>query len=97
LPLVNVTQLDEILDTEWVQNGKVEKVKDTLQIEGVYPRWVGICKLSYQSLESTSKPLEFSSFFNLGNSKKEIEIGVAPGFPNATLGADDIIIPDVLA
>ena len=95
-PYVNVTQLQQILDSHWEINGYSEKVKDTLQIENVYPRWLGFGNISYAQSE-TSETKHMNTIFNLGDSDLEVDMGVAQGFPNTTLSPYDIIIPKSLA
>ena len=35
--------------------------------------------------------------FNLGDSKREIEMGLAHGFPNVSMSHEDMIIPETFA
>jgi hypothetical protein len=92
LPLVNVTEIQRILDSEWEVKGVQEKVKDTLQIAGVYPRWLGFGNMSYSPSDG-SEPKNINTLFNLGDSDLEVKFNVAQGFPNISLAPYEIIIP----
>ena len=50
------------------------QIEQSLDISGVYPRWMGFANLS-----SNTKGI--NTIFYLGDSKKEIELKVATGFP----------------
>lgn len=93
LPLVNVTELEHLLEKTWEVNGKNKKIKDTLDVTGVFPRWAGFGNLSHESDGNKS----LNSMFNLGDSKREIEMGVAHGFPNVSMSHEDMIIPETFA
>ena len=58
---------------------------------GVYPRWVGTGTLAHPS-----KDYDFKTFFTLGDSRREIRLGIAPGFPQIPLAPGEIILPAVL-
>lgn len=60
-------------------------------IEGVYPRWLGFANLS-REFDDDREDKHINSIFHLGNSKREIELKVAPGFPNVDLNENQIII-----
>ena len=97
-PLVNTTQIEEMLNQPVNQD---EKLKDLMNVVGIFPRWFGAGNLSYSpiledSMSPTPKPRAFKTFFTLGDTKKEIELGAAPGFPQVSLGPGEIIIPQVL-
>ena len=75
-----------------------EKIRDTLEIAGIYPRWLGIGNLSsIPANNSNDLPISTNTLFHLGNTKKEADLNIAEGFPNMTLADDEIIIPDVFA
>jgi hypothetical protein len=93
LPLVNVTELELLLESTWQVDGQEERVKDTLGVAGIFPRWAGFGNLSHDADGSRS----LNALFNLGDSKKETEMGVAGGFPNVSMSKDDIIIPEAFA
>ena len=59
-------------------------------IKGVYPRWIGYGNLTRnRGINGTT---QINSFFQLGDSKKEIDLEIAPGFPNISLSSDQVII-----
>lgn len=65
-----------------------------MKLVGAYPRWLGLAKIGNEA-NKTTRALE--TVVVIGDSKLENEIGVAKGFPNATLGPDDVIISKVFA
>ena len=65
-----------------------------MKITGAYPRWLGLAMISNEANETT-RALETAVV--IGDSKLESEIGIAKGFPNATLGPNDVIISKVFA
>jgi hypothetical protein len=59
-------------------------------MKGVYPRWIGYGNLTRN--KGINGTVQINSFFQLGDSKKEIDLDVAPGFPNVSLSSDQVII-----
>ena len=59
-------------------------------IKGVYPRWIGHGNLIRN--KGIDGLIQINSFFQLGDSKKEIDLDIAPGFPNISLSSDQVII-----
>jgi hypothetical protein len=59
-------------------------------LKGVYPRWLGFGNLTRN--RGINGSTSINSFFYLGDSKKEIELDVAPGFPRVPLTNDQVII-----
>lgn len=96
MPLVNVTELQRIINTRWEVDGENEKIKDTLEISNIYPRWIGFANLSYAPNDA-SELKHINTIFNLGDSDLEIEMNVAQGFPNISLTPYDIIMPQSFA
>ena len=74
-------------------DGKEERIKDTLEVSGVFPRWAGFGNLSHEADGAKS----LNALFNLGDSKRENELGVANGFPNVSMSHEDMIIPETFA
>ena len=90
--------LQSVLEKQWeTEDGKVEKIKDTLELQGVYPRWMGSGNISYSPEDITKETKYVNSLFYLGDTKKEIELGVAPGFPQVPLEFDEIIVSEIFA
>ena len=97
--------VNEILDETWLQDGRHIKVKDTLQVVGAFPRWLGICNLTrdipiefYEDGDVAKNETRFlSTIFNIGDSKLEQELGVADGFPDEVLNENQIMIPQDFA
>jgi hypothetical protein len=72
LPLVNTSHIENILDRTWkTDNGKVEKIKDTLGFEGIFPRWLGIGNMT--NLPSNNEDMKsINCLIQFGNSEKEV-------------------------
>ena len=91
IPLVNSTEIKHILESKWItQGGKEEKVKDTIGVKGVFPRWIFSANLSHAGQD-------LSSIINIGDSKLEQELNVAEGFPHDILEENEMIIPQSFA
>jgi hypothetical protein len=91
IPLVNITEINMVLNQN-IEGGKLNSApyKKILDIQGVYPRWMGIGNLS-SSTES------INSLFFLGDSELENNLNVAPGFPKVNLKSDELIISENFA
>lgn len=87
LPTVNCTEVQEVFDSSWtLENGQQERIGKSLGLKGVYPRWLGFGNLTRD--RGINGSTSINAFFYLGDSKKEIELDVAPGFPKVSLSSD---------
>jgi len=81
--------IESVLKEDWNYHGKQAEVEKSLDLKGVYPRWLGFANLSRTV---GNKTIGINSIFYLGNSKKEVELGVAKGFPQVVLNENETII-----
>ena len=99
-PLVNNTVINSILEQSWTVGGKQYKVKETLGVVGAFPRWIGIGNLTRnishtgESGKKTKNETKFlSTMMIIGDSKLEVELNVADGFPKDVMDENEIMIP----
>ena len=45
-PAVNCTEIEDMLNESWNVNGKDQRIKETIGIKGVFPRWLGFANLT---------------------------------------------------
>jgi hypothetical protein len=84
------------LNGKWDYEDKEVEVKKSLDLKGVYPRWLGFANITRDDpVSGATKGI--NSLFYLGNSKKEIELGVAKGFPKVVLNENETIISEEYA
>ena len=80
--------IENILNGDWNYKNKEVKIKKSLDFNGVYPRWMAFANVTRNDGKS------INSIFYVGNSKKEIELGVAKGFPKVVLNENETIISE---
>lgn len=77
------------MNEDWKYKDKEETIIKSLDFNGVYPRWLGFANLTRNI---GNKTIGINSIFYLGNTKKEIELGVAKGFPQVALNENQTIV-----
>lgn len=78
---VKLIDIDHELNKQWEEG----TVKDVIGVKGAYPRWVSLATASNQDKD-------FDTIVIVGDSKKENELKLAPGFPEVNLSGKEAII-----
>lgn len=91
LPVVNGSQIEELLEEGIFRDGKFQPMKDAMGIAGGYPRWMLKTNIS-RIVNDEMKSL--GSVLHVGDSQRENVLRVADGFPEDTLADDEIMIPE---
>jgi hypothetical protein len=86
---VNSTRINELLEETWIINNKNQKLKDTMNVNGAYPRWIISGNLTKNILNQETRSI--ISTIHIGDSRYEVDLNVAIGFPKDVLKDDQII------
>ena len=65
-PAVNCTEVELMLEESWNVQGKDQRIKETIGIKGVFPRWLGFANLTRDM--GLNKDIQINSIFQLGDS-----------------------------